>query len=106
MTKDNNTEPDFKRLAGDGTVGLPYDIDPKLFNQQIAQHIASGTLDNDKLPLCRICKQNGFPHEPLRFEKVYGRIRSDGTNEAKQWILRDYFNGNRHVHRSKAGETG
>jgi hypothetical protein len=95
MTKHNYNKPNFK--SSSNTAG---DIDPRLLNTPITQHFASGTVDNDKLPLCRICASNGFPHEPLRFEKVNGRIRSDGTNEVKEWVLRNYFTGHNHVHRS------
>jgi hypothetical protein len=77
------------------------DIGSKLLNTQITQHFASGTVDNDKLPLCRIYASNGFPHESLRFEKVNGRIRSDDTNEVQRWVLKDYFTTHNHVHQSE-----
>ena len=63
-------------------------------------HIAAaGDKPNDKIVPCRICKFNGFPHEPISFSKVNGRVLSDGTNEVKKWIVKDYFSGNIHEHK-------
>ena len=62
---------------------------------------AAGDRNNDKITTCNICRQNGFPREAIEFQKVNGRIRSDGTNEVKQWIVRNYFDGNTHEHKER-----
>lgn len=98
MTEYNYKEPDFKSFtAGDI-------IDRKLLNEPIIQHIASSTVDNDKLLLCRIRKQNGWPHEVMSFEKVNDGVLSDGTTEVKRWIVRNYFNGSKHKHKQPLSE--
>jgi hypothetical protein len=30
----------------------------------------AGSIDNDKIILCKICNRNGHPHEPIIFRKV------------------------------------
>ncbi|MGA7899607.1 MAG: hypothetical protein WA395_05645 [Nitrososphaeraceae archaeon] len=65
---------------------------------------AAGDLANEKVKICRICKDNGWPHEAITFERVLGRVLSDGHNETKGWIVRDYFTGQIHLHRCNKQE--
>ena len=62
---------------------------------------AAGDRNNDKIITCNICRNNGFPREAIDFQKVSGRVLSDGTNEVKGWVIRDYFSGNKHVHKQR-----
>jgi hypothetical protein len=100
VTKDNCNRPNFK--------ALPYDINPKLLDQPIGQHFAAaGDVNNDQIKRCRICKDNGWPREGIEFQKVNGRCRSDGTNDIKKWIVKDYFTGQIHQHKQPIeGRTG
>lgn len=59
-----------------------------------------GDLPNEKIKTCYICKDNGWPHEAIAFERVLGRVLSDGRNETKGWIIRDYFTDQIHHHRT------
>jgi hypothetical protein len=61
---------------------------------------AAGDVSNDRIKTCYICKNNGWPHEAIAFERVLGRVLSDGYNETRGWIVRDYFTGQVHCHRS------
>jgi hypothetical protein len=100
MTDSNTNKPNFKVLH--------YNIDPKLVDQPIEQHpAAAGDVNNEKLKTCFICKNNGWPREAISFERINGRCRSDGTNEVKGWIIREYFTGREHAHREPriAGDT-
>ncbi len=64
----------------------------------------AGDPSNDRITTCNICRNNGFPHEAIEFEKVNGRVLSDGTHEVASWKLRDYFTGRKHEHRQKEME--
>jgi hypothetical protein len=69
---------------------------------------AAGDLNNDKITCCKICRSNGWPHEPIQFEKVPGRVLSDGTNEVARWHVKNYYDGRPHSHRriQAVGEEG
>jgi hypothetical protein len=60
---------------------------------------AAGDVNNEHIKRCYICKDNGWPREAIEFQKVNGRVKSDGTNEVKAWIIRDYFTGHIHEHK-------
>jgi hypothetical protein len=62
---------------------------------------AAGDLNNDRIKCCDVCKTNGWPREPIMFEKIPGRVLGDGTNETKSWQVRDYFTGFEHIHKQK-----
>lgn len=64
----------------------------------------AGSIDNNKIKICKICATNGFPHEAIIFQKVKGRILSDGTNEIRKWRIVDYFQPWRlHKHEQRRG---
>jgi hypothetical protein len=56
----------------------------------------AGSISNDKIQTCRICKENGFPHESIVFKPSKGRILSDGTTQVTQWSVYDYFKSWQH----------
>lgn len=60
---------------------------------------AVGDKNNERITNCRICRENGFPHEPIDFEKIPGRMLSDGTRETAGWRLKNYYNGEPHQHK-------
>lgn len=70
------------------------------FEDFMVKNAAAGDISNDKIKRCYICRNNGWPHEPITFEKILGRVLSDGSNETRGWIVRDYFTGQIHHHRS------
>lgn len=70
----------------------------------LTKNAAGGDVSNDKIKICYICKDNGWPHEAIAFERVLGRVLSDGHNETRGWIVRDYFTGQIHRHRSNKQE--
>ena len=79
-------------------------VDWKQWQNKPLPHIAAGDTNNDQLTNCRICSCNGWPHESITFHKVNGRALSSGGNEVKEWIIHDYFKGNKHhVHKQKRG---
>ncbi|MGH9926593.1 MAG: hypothetical protein ACRD5B_14575 [Nitrososphaeraceae archaeon] len=55
----------------------------------LPQRIGPGSLPNDKVPMCRICASQGFPHE-----SVVSRKMSDGIRR-----ILNYNNGKVHQHR-------
>jgi hypothetical protein len=76
------------------------------FAMKIIKRIAAaGDKNNDQITNCRICSSNGWPREPITFEKVNGRMLSTGGNEVKRWMVRDYFTGNIHEHKSAREES-
>jgi hypothetical protein len=42
---------------------------------------AAGDKQNDKVARCKICNSNGFPHGPIDFQRIQGRMHADGTRE-------------------------
>jgi hypothetical protein len=68
------------------------------------KNAAAGDTPNEKIKRCYVCKNSGWPHEAIAFERVLGRVLSDGNNETKGWIIRDYFTGQIHRHRSNKQE--
>lgn len=79
-------------------------VSPKYLEGGMLKNAASGNISNDRIKTCYICKDNGWSHEVITFERVLGRILSDGHNETKGWIVRDYFTGQIHRHRSNKQE--
>ena len=64
----------------------------------------SRSLENNRIRSCKVCATNGFPHEAIIFQKVEGRVLSDGTNETKKWLVLDYFQPCRlHKHKHRKG---
>jgi hypothetical protein len=62
---------------------------------------AVGDLNNDRIKCYNICRTDGWPHEPIQFERVPGRVIADGTKETKSQRIRDYFICRGHVHKQK-----
>jgi hypothetical protein len=60
---------------------------------------AAGDKSNDDVTRCRICASNGWPHEPIDFEKIPGRMLADGTLETADWKLKNYYSGEPHEHK-------
>jgi hypothetical protein len=72
----------------------------KDFSTEIEQHAATiGNLPNEQIKTCRICKVEGFPHEPIIIEKVPGRVLADGRNEIERYELKDYATELPHKHK-------
>jgi hypothetical protein len=55
--------------------------------------------NNDQVTNCRICASNGWPHEPIDFQQIQGRMLSDGTRETVGWKLKNYYTGQQHKHK-------
>ena len=72
----------------------------------VLKNAASSNIFNDRIKTCDVCKNNGYPHEAIMFEKVLGRVLSHGSYETKSWIIRDYFTGQIHCHRSSKLKKG
>ena len=62
---------------------------------------AVGELPNDKVKTCNVCRDRGYPHEPIKIEKEYGRVLSNGTNEVKAYRLINYYNDTPHEHKPR-----
>jgi hypothetical protein len=60
---------------------------------------AAGDLDNDKIKTCKLCAHNGFPHEPIKIEKINGKVLANGTNEIAGYRLLDYYSDKEHTHK-------
>jgi hypothetical protein len=60
---------------------------------------AVGDKNNDYVITCRICASTGWPHEPIDFEKIPGRMLADGTRETAGWRLKNYYTGEPHHHK-------
>jgi hypothetical protein len=60
---------------------------------------AAGDLPNDQMKTCKICTKNGFPHEPIFFEKIRGRVLADGANEVKGYRVVNYTDNSQHEHK-------
>lgn len=52
------------------------------------QRTGAGVLSNDRITMCKICRKNGFPNEPIAF------IRHSG-----KWQPVNFFDGNNHQHK-------
>ncbi|MGC2428733.1 MAG: hypothetical protein WA421_16990 [Nitrososphaeraceae archaeon] len=62
----------------------------------------AGDRPNDKVVNCKICKSNGYPHEPIDFRKVNsGRIKNDGSYEFQRYEVLNYFSGGKHEHKHR-----
>jgi hypothetical protein len=60
---------------------------------------AAGDKNNDDVTRCRVCTSRGFPSEPILFEKIPGRVLSDGTNEVKRYHVINYTDNSPHKHK-------
>lgn len=76
------------------------------FKGLFAADAAAGDKNNDQIKTCLICAENGFPHEPILFEKVPGRILADGTNETKSYRVLDYVTNEKHEHKNLWKDLG
>jgi hypothetical protein len=76
------------------------------FESFVLNNAATGDISNDRIKTCYICKNNGWPHEAITFEKILGRVLSDGSNEIRGWTIRDYFTGQIHRHRGNKLKRG
>ena len=61
-----------------------------LLNSNAASR-GAGSLRNDKVPSCKFCRQNGFPHEAIIFKPAEGHILADGRALTMNWLIYDYF---------------
>jgi hypothetical protein len=84
-------------------IGRPFNnvnvLDPRL-KVIVLKCAAADDLPNEKIKKCYICKNKGWPHESITFGKVNGMLLSTCSNETRGWIVRDYFIGQIHRHRS------
>lgn len=62
---------------------------------------AAGDKSNDNVRFCYVCRDRGYSHEAIDFQKILGRIFGDGTRETAGWILKDYSTGNKHVYKQR-----
>jgi hypothetical protein len=62
---------------------------------------AAGDKSNDKVRFCYVCRDRGYPHEAVDFQKIPGRMLGDGKRETVGWIVKDYITGNMHVHKQR-----
>src|SRR5436189_4848334 len=67
---------------------------------------AAGDLNNYKIKTCKVCADNGFPNEPIIFEKLNGRVLSDGTNEIAGYRHVGYFTNREHRHKDAMRDLG
>lgn len=58
-----------------------------------------GQKNNDDVARCKICSEKGFPNESILFEKIPGRILSNGTNEVKNYRVLNYTDNSKHEHK-------
>lgn len=63
---------------------------------------AIGDLSNEKIKTCDICRKNDFPHEPITFERITGRMLSNCSNETIGWKLKNYVTDRPHEHRERS----
>jgi hypothetical protein len=70
-------------------------------SELILRVAAAGDKSNDKVRFCYVCRDSGYPHEAIDFQKIPGRMLGNGTHETAGWILKDYTTGNRHVHKQR-----
>ena len=50
----------------------------------------AGAVSNDRMIMCKYCKKNGFPNEPITFIREKGKCYPV-----------NYYDGNLHQHRTK-----
>ena|SRR5690348_12190962 len=61
-----------------------------------------GGISNERIKLCRICAANGYPHEPIIFHKIPGKVLSNGLVEIARFEVYDYFRPyQKHEHKHK-----
>jgi hypothetical protein len=60
---------------------------------------AVGDKNNEQITTCKICAKNAWPHEPIDFQRILGRMFADGTRETAGWRLKNYYNGQPHEHK-------
>lgn len=54
------------------------------------QRTGVGSLNNDRVTMCKYCRANGFSNEAITFIRYYGK-----------WQPVNYFDGNNHQHRTQ-----
>lgn len=65
-----------------------------------------GGINNERIKLCRICAVNGYPHEPIIFHEVPGKLLSNGLREVARFEVYDYFRPyQKHEHKHKSKEN-
>jgi hypothetical protein len=67
---------------------------------------ATGDLSNDKIQTCRVCKNQGFPNEPITFQKISGTVLADGTTETVGYRVLDYHSNIEHTHKELFRDLG
>jgi hypothetical protein len=75
------------------------DDDAKEHTHYYVAEAAAGDKNNDEVTRCSICASNGWPREPIDFEKIPGRMLADGTRETAGWRLKNYYTGQPHHHK-------
>jgi len=60
---------------------------------------AVGDKNNDDVACCKICASNGWPHESIKFSKIYGRVLSDGRREILGYRPINYVTYTPHQHK-------
>lgn len=64
-------------------------------NDKVSAIVGPGSLPNEKVPKCKICAANGFPHEPIIFKKIV----------IEKWQPFDYLSPwQQHKHRLLGGK--
>src|SRR5215212_8122183 len=112
MSNSNNNKPSLKDIESGNPsrweVIYDVDVDGDIPANTPAATIvggvaeaAAGGKNNNDITTCRVCASNGWPHEPIDFGKVNGKIRGYGTYEAAYWKLKDYYAGEPHEHKPK-----
>jgi hypothetical protein len=75
----------------------PYPAPTK--KEKVLHGAAVGELPNDQVKKCYVCRDRGFPNEPIKIQKELGRALSDGTNEIVHYKLVDYITDRPHQHK-------
>ena len=55
------------------------------------QRTGAGAVTNDRVTMCKSCRRNGFPNEPITFTRQNGKFYPV-----------NYFDGNLHQHKYRA----
>ena len=67
----------------------------------VAADDAAGDLSNDQVKKCYTWKKRGYPNEPIKIQKIFGRVLSDGSNAIIDYKLVDYIKDTPHQHRER-----
>ena len=65
------------------------DDDPNYKYYYLPQRIGPGSLPNNRVPTCDVCRENGYPHE-----SVIAKTLPNNTIR-----IVNYFDGSEHVHK-------